>query len=143
MAARIDRVFVDTSAWIAFLDAGDDAHKAVAAGFSGAVRRARLLTTDYVIFETLTYLNCSLKNHDLAVAFYENCQDTVGLEIIPVPSEAAEAALAEFFFKFSDQAISVVDAVSFYIMKQLGLKYALAVGKHFIAAGFELVGRES
>lgn len=140
MAESFNRVFVDTSAWIAFLDAGDSAHDQVARFLKAAVGKCRLFTTDYVVFETLTYLNCSLKNHRLAADFYEGCKDTSGLEIVRVPPEGAEAALAEFFFKFDDQSISVVDAVSFYIMKQLGLEHALAIDNHFNMAGFQTVG---
>lgn len=140
MTPSFNQVFVDTSAWIAFLDAGDTAHRGVSRFFKAAVGRTRLLTTDYVVFETLTYLNCSLKNQQMAVAFFESCKNASGLEIVPVSSESAEAALTEFFFKFTDQSISVVDAVSFYIMKQFGLEQALAIDNHFKTAGFQLIG---
>ncbi len=139
MGASADKVFIDTSAWIAFLDASDRAHKGVARFFRDAVGKTALLTTDYVVHETLAYLNCSLKNHGLAAAFYAGCQNTAGLEIVAVPAETTEAALNEFFFKFTDQSISVVDAVSFYIMKRLGIDRALAVDNHFIMAGFQLI----
>ena len=142
MTPSFNQVFVDTSAWIAFLDAGDTAHSGVSRFFKTAVGKTRLLTTDYVVFETLTYLNCSLKNHRLAATFYATCKNASGLEIVPVSSESADAALTEFFFKFTDQSISVVDAVSFYIMKQFGLELALAIDDHFRAAGFQVIALE-
>lgn len=139
MIKKIERIFVDTSAWIAYLDAGDGAHKAVEKYLRSAVGAARLITSDFVIFETLTYLNCSLKNHKLAGDFYESVQQASGLDIAVADSGMVDAALKEFFFQLEDQPISVVDAVSFYIMKKLGLELALALDKHFIVAGFRLV----
>lgn len=134
-----DRVFVDTGAWIAFLDAGDQHHKVISEFFRASTGESALVTTDAVIFETLTYLNCSLKSHRLAVDFYRSVTAAAGMDVIAPGSEVFEQALEEYFFKFDDKRFSVVDAVSFLVMKRLGLRRALTLDKHFQDVGFEMV----
>jgi len=134
-----DRVFVDTGAWIAFLDAGDEHHKPVAEFFRKSAGELSLVTTDAVVFETLTYLNCSLKSHRLAVDFYRSVKAASGMDVISPGSDLFEQALEEYFFKFDDKRFSVVDAVSFLVMNRLGLHRALTLDRHFQEVGFEMV----
>ena len=133
------KVFVDTSGWIAFLDAGDANHQKVSNFVRSAVGKIRLITTNFVVYETLTYLNCSLKNLELAKEFYNQIRIAPGLEIVSIPTQAAEKSLEEFFFKFLDKHLSVVDATSFFLMKQLDLKQALSLDNHYSQVGFQLV----
>jgi predicted nucleic acid-binding protein len=135
----LKKVFVDTSGWIAFIDAGDADHLKVREFLQSAIGKFRLVTTDFVVYETLTYLNCSLKNSRLAKDFYVKAKNTMGLEVIAISRQIAEKSLEEFFFKFGDKFLSVVDATSFLTMKQLELSLALSLDEHYIQAGFQLV----
>ena len=42
--------------------------------------------------------------------------------------------------RFSDQAFSLVDAVSFEVMRRNKVTHAFAFDRHFAIAGFELLG---
>lgn len=132
----IESVFVDTSAWIAFLDASDKHHPKIANFIKSSVGKRCLVTSDYVVYETLTYLNCSLKAYKLAKDFYAKVQSASGVEIVLVTKQMCDKALAEFFFKFTDKQLSVVDATSFLIMKKLNLKVALTLDRHYEQVGF-------
>jgi uncharacterized protein len=56
-----------------------------------------------------------------------------------VPSELVREATVNWLFRFRDQAFTLVDAVSFEIMKGEGLTHAFAFDRHFETAGFALL----
>ena len=51
---------------------------------------------------------------------------------------STEAKAENILEKFSDQDFSFADAVSFVVMKDLGIKHAFAFDRHFVRAGFSL-----
>ena len=62
-------IFVDTGAWIAILNRRDQHHQEAVTIFNKLrQQQMRLLTTDYVIDETVTRLRYDT-NHSLAVMF--------------------------------------------------------------------------
>lgn len=135
----MEKVFVDTSAWIAFLDSDDNYHEKVNNFVRASIGKTKLITSDYVIYETITYLNCSLKSPDLAKDFYLNIMNTSGVEIITITSQNAEKSLEDYLFKYVDKNLSVVDATSFLIMKKFNVEYVLSLDKHFRQVGFSSV----
>lgn len=48
-------------------------------------------------------------------------------------------AVMEWLAHFADQRFSLVDAVSFEVMRQAGVSHAFAFDKHFEVAGFALL----
>lgn len=62
-------VFVDSGFWIALIDERDQNHYAAKAALKPLLQRYRICLSDFIIFETLTYLNCSIRRHDLALNF--------------------------------------------------------------------------
>ncbi len=56
-----------------------------------------------------------------------------------VSSELVRDALTQWLERFSDQTFTLVDAVSFQLMKERGLSQAFAFDTHFQVAGFELL----
>jgi predicted nucleic acid-binding protein len=57
----VKRLFVDTSAWVALLDASDDCHEAAARFWSGLKNSpVKLVTSDHVLDESYTRLRMSL-----------------------------------------------------------------------------------
>ena len=64
-------IFVDTGAWIGLLNPRDQHHGVAATIYNRLVRqRARIVTTDYVIDETITRLRYDV-NHPAAVKFLD------------------------------------------------------------------------
>ena len=54
---------------------------------------------------------------------------------------AALFAVDRWLRRFADQQLSMADAVSFEVMRERGIRQALALDEHFTLAGFELVPR--
>ena|SRR5687767_5422297 len=120
-------IFVDTGAWYASLVPSDPDH-AMAVQWLAA-NHSPLLTTDYIIDETLTLLRVRgerkralllgsrLFHHDLA-------------EIYKIT--AADLVLAwKTFEQFDDKNWSFTDCTSKVVMERLSIKVAFAFDHHF------------
>jgi len=60
-------LFIDTGFWIALLDRRDRNHERAKDSLGAFLTGYRIYVSDFVVFETMTYFNCSLHRHDLAV----------------------------------------------------------------------------
>ena len=126
-------VFVDTSAFYAVADCGEDNHASAQAIWgrlldSGAVP----LTNNYVLLET-----CAILQNRLGVAALRAFQQDVVplLSVDWISAErhrgAVEAALAAQRWK-----LSVVDCASFQTMREHGVDVAFCFDEHFREQGF-------
>lgn len=85
-------VLVDTSAWIALLARNDQYHPAALKCWARLrEERMRLLTSDYIVDETVTWLRYRV-SHAAAVAFWETTLQSALVEIAPVDRELLDAA---------------------------------------------------
>jgi predicted nucleic acid-binding protein len=94
-----------------------------------------LLSTDYVLDETLTLLRFRL-GLDAAEAWWraiEASPRVVWEWIDPPRSEKARA----WFFRWSDKEFSHTDCTSFVVMRERRIRAALTSDQHFVQAGFE------
>ena len=126
-------VFVDTSAFLAILDSGDRNHATATRNWTEAVGRgAVIITSNYVVVETLALLQ---RRSDPATVnrFHGDILPVVSVEWVDesVHSVGVSAALAS-----GKRGASVVDCVSFEIMRRLDIRSVLACDKHFAEAGF-------
>ena len=128
-------VFVDTGGWFAALARRDRDH-AAAARFLRSWQ-GRLVTTDYVLDETLRLIQTRI-DHATAVAFLDSLERSSALELVFVTSEDHFDA-RDLFRSRGDKAWSFTDCTSFAVMKRLRLNEALAFDHHFRQAGFHLV----
>jgi len=129
-------IFVDTSAFYA-LEVEDDVNHERALEFAEELRKGRygaLVTTDYVLDETLTLLR-SRHGLEAATLFYSKVARSKSLKIVWVDEELFRKAV-EIFAKSKGRAWSFTDCVSFATMKLLGISYAFAFDEHFAQAGF-------
>ena len=125
------RVFVDTGAWYALIDAKDPDHSAVAAclGQHGG----RLATSNFVFDETVTLLRYRL-GHRSARA----CGEALlagGIAPVFRVTPADEARAWEIFARYRDKGFSFTDCTSFALMKRLGIASAVALDEDFRAFG--------
>jgi len=120
-------IFVDTGAWFASVVAWDANHAAAAAWLSS--NHERLVSTDYVLDETLTLLRARNDN-DSALAFgYEFFQGDLA-DLIKIDDTDVSKAW-DIFRKFSDKDWSFTDCTSKVIMERLGVTTAFAFDQHF------------
>ena len=133
-------LFVDTAGWIACADGADPDHQAACAGRDDWLEHEGvLITSDYVIDETLTLLRLRLGLraaeqwwHALAAS------KRVIRELIH--EERAEHA-RHIFFRYRDKDFSFTDCTSFALMRELRIRDALTTDKHFRQAGFQMLPR--
>jgi predicted nucleic acid-binding protein len=133
----VSRTFVDTSAILALLANTDPDHERARAAFEKLrVGEERLVTTQYVLVETYALIKSRLGG-DAVAAFREHFAPLV--EVLTVDEAAHERALDRMVTDESD-ALSLVDAVSFVVMREQKIERAFAFDGDFAAEGFETLG---
>ena len=134
-----EAIIVDTGYWIALFDSRDTNHAVAKRNCKTLLQSYRLYLTDFITFETITYLNCSIGRHDLALRFLEKTKEST-LTMVPVDEGVKREAL-ELFKKYSDKTLSVTDCASFDIMREKRIDEALTHDHHFEQAGFRALLR--
>lgn len=132
------RVFIDTSAWIAYFDKKDTNHESALKIWQQMKQeKAILCTTDYILDEMLTLLKIRA-NSDVALIAANAIMQSQNTEVIWVKEKLFMGAL-RLFKKYSDQRFSFTDCTSFEVMKVSSIKKAFAFDSDFVKAGFETV----
>lgn len=134
------RAFADTSYFIAVIIPNDVAHPRAQAL---AKQRMRLVTTTWVMSELAAYL-ASPVNRPLFSRVLATIRSSPSVDYLPVTQEQFDHG-AELYAARSDKEWSLVDCISFIIMKREALTDALTTDRHFVQAGFNalLVGDEA
>jgi uncharacterized protein len=126
-------VFIDTSGLLAVLDADDFAHpRAKAAWLKLLSSDTPLITSNYVIIETFALLQNRLGME--AVRLFR--EDIVPVIDIKWVDEVVHHAATSALLAASRRKLSLVDCVSFEIMRRYGSKTALTLDAHFREQGF-------
>ena len=126
-------VLLDTSALYAVFDRDDENHDAAGRGWEALLATdARLITHNYVILELTALLQ-----HRLGI---EAVRDLV-VDILPVcaiqwVSEAIHAQALHFLLATGKRRLSLIDCVSFEMMRRNGCDRAFAFDPHFEQQGF-------
>ncbi|MBC7342924.1 MAG: type II toxin-antitoxin system VapC family toxin [Clostridia bacterium] len=132
------KLFVDTSAWVATVNARDQYHQAAAGFYRKAWKEYdQLLTTNLVAAETyiLLRLDCGL---DAALGWWEKIAASPRVQMLYAGPDITWEAV-NLLRKFKDQSFSLTDAVSFKVMEQTGTREAFAFDSHFKTAGFTVL----
>jgi predicted nucleic acid-binding protein len=125
--------FVDTSAFYAVLDADDHHHPQAKSAWETLIRGGEpLVTTNYVLVETFALLQhrIGLK----AVRLFQ--EDVVPLLRVESVDEAAHAGGVTGVLAGQRRGVSLVDNVSFFTMRRLGIRDVFAFDPHFSEQGF-------
>ncbi|PYV31845.1 MAG: hypothetical protein DMG09_25310 [Acidobacteria bacterium] len=131
-------LFVDTGGWMAMADAADPRHEMCRVARDEWLRRGGiLLSTDYVLDETLTLirLRLGLRTASQWSDQIEGSRRVLWEWINPTRAEKARS----WFFRWKDKDFSFTDCTSFVVMRELGQRRALTTDHHFAQAGFEMV----
>lgn len=131
------KFFVDASGWIAVFNEADKYH-AQALRWMSTVKgqRHRLITTDYVLDEAITFLQSAV-NHATAEDFAIWVLKQPHVQIIHVTEALWHDAFA-LFRRYADKKFSFTDCVSFVVMQQQNLTNAFGFDHHFEQIGFQL-----
>ena len=134
----MEKLFVDTAGWMAVADASDSSHqKCVAARDNWLEINGILITSDYVIDETLTLIRLRV-GIDAAEKWWWQISESPRLKIEWITDDHAERART-WFFSWRDKLFSFTDCTSFVLMRERHIKKALTLDDHFALAGFELL----
>jgi hypothetical protein len=128
-------LFVDTAGWVACADAADLAHQRATASRDHWLHEGGVLvTTDYVVDETLTFLRLRL-GLGAAEAWWRQVEDSSRLRWEFISLGRADKARG-LFFRYTDKEFSFTDCTSFVVMRELKLREVLTTDHHFAQAGF-------
>lgn len=129
-------VFVDTSSLLAILDADDLNHSAAKALWENLLEGGtELVTHNYILVEMSALVLRRLGLEALRV--FETDIVPV-LQVIWVTQDVHEAAVGAHLLA-ARRALSLVDCVSFEVMRRAGLRSAFAFDSHFAESGYELL----
>jgi len=121
-------IFVDTGAWFASVVPSDVDHAAASQWLKE--KTERLLTTDYIINETLTLLRArgeSTRAIRMGEQFFGGA-----LAKVYFLTEDDILATWEVFRKFSDKDWSFMDCSSKVVMERMGITRAFCFDHHFV-----------
>ncbi|HXV05080.1 MAG TPA: PIN domain-containing protein [Solirubrobacterales bacterium] len=127
--------FLDTSGLLAFLDRDASQHERVRASMAQVLRDRDAVTHNYVLVETeaLAYRRLGAR------AVRALLEDVVpALKLVWVDADLHDAAVAAHLRALRRRS-SLVDHVSFELMRRLDLRTALALDDDFAREGFELL----
>lgn len=129
-------VFVDTSALYARMDSDDSRHADARTALRGiAAGPERLETTNYVVVETAALVQRRLGSAAVRALFDDVLPSVDAVWVDPEVHGAAVAAL----LVARGARLSLVDLVSFEVMRRRGIRTAFTFDADFAEQGFEVV----
>jgi len=128
--------FVDSSAFYAILDMDDENHIGAKELWTRLVETdVALVTSNYVLTETL-----ALVQHRLGIPAVRRLQeDIVPMVQVEWVDEEHHRAAVTAVLTAARRRLSLVDCVSFAVMRDLGLRRVFAFDHHFEEQGFERI----
>lgn len=137
-----DSVFLDTAYAIALTSASDEFHlRAVALAEELEASATRLITTWAVLLEIGNALSRVQYRHAAIQLLTSLCTDP-SVEILPLSDRLLEQAL-QLYSARQDKEWSLTDCISFVVMQERDMPYALTTDEHFQQAGFRALCAKS
>ncbi len=134
-------LFIDTFAFLALANDRDNYYKAAQHFLmdmqNGKFRPTRLITSDYIVDETLTRIRFKV-GHAQAVNWGQNIHSSKIIELLRVDKNIYEDALV-IFEKYNDKQLSFTDCTSFALMKSMGINDAFTFDEDFRKMGFNIM----
>jgi len=130
-------IFIDTSAFLAVIDADDDYHAAAKRAWGEILASGSLLvTSNYILVETFALVQNRLGLQAIRV-FQEDIVPLLSTRWVDatIHTAATSALLAANRTK-----LSLVDCVSFEVMRNAAIRRVFTFDRHFQEQGFDLPG---
>jgi len=137
LTLRERRVFVDSSVYLALLDADDEHHSQATEILQElAHARYRQFTTNVLLIESHALI-LSVLGRTHAAQFLKDMQEsnTVVLRARAADEERAKQIL----FQYDDKDFSFADAISFAVMERLAIRLAFTFDRDFAQYGFTVL----
>jgi predicted nucleic acid-binding protein len=132
----VTRAFLDTSAVLALLNPKDEQHSQARRVFESLrAQGAGLVATSYVLVETYALV---ARRMGLAAVRALRSDLAPLVDVVWVDENAHDAGL-DLLLERKRRELSLVDAVSFVVMRQQRLEQAFAFDPHFEDEGFSLL----
>ncbi len=130
------RIFIDTSAFYAVLDRDDAHHPKAKRAWIELLKAAHtLVTSNYVLVETFALLQNRLGMEAMR-AFHDDVLPLINIEFVASGTHRSGVAA---LLSASRRNLSLVDCVSFEVMRAAGINTVFAFDKHFREQGFTLI----
>jgi len=130
------RIFIDTSAFYALLDSDDQSHPKAKKAWVEIIQPANtVITSNYVLVETFALVQSRL-GLEAVRKFQEDLVPILHVEFI---TSAIHRLGVAALLSASRRGLSLVDCVSFEIMRDLGIKKTFTFDAHFSEQGFEVI----
>lgn len=131
-----EAIFVDTSAFYALMDSSDKNHGVAASTWRLSLEEDLWIrTSNYVIIETTALLQSRL-GMDAAIVWN---RDLLGVVEILWIDEAVHGMALDLWVGIRHRDLSLVDCVSFTLMRRHGVEKVFAFDRHFAEQGFQLL----
>ncbi len=136
MKDESDKIYVDTSAFYALIDRSDRFHNKASVCWRKLLdSRCRLVTTNYVVWDTLGLLQRRI-GFDAASLWH---RDILGIiDVKWIDADIYQRAY-ELWLHLGKNRLGMVDCVSFVAMRQTLIERAFCFKSHFLNYGFALV----
>jgi predicted nucleic acid-binding protein len=130
------RTFVDTSALYAALDADDEHHRRAGELWATLLGSPDVpVTSNYVLLETVALLGRRLG----PASVRDFLTDFVPLLRVAWIGESLHQRAVAALLTAEQRDLSLVDCVSFELMREMGIECAFAFDRHFVQQGFQTV----
>lgn len=137
MIRTSERVFVDTGAWIGLAEVRDPYHERAVIFWDTLSRHgARIVTSVPVVIETFTFLD-RRGSRELALRWRDGLQAIPRFQVLSCTRADLEAA-CKLLDRKDHERVSLVDAISFVLIRRERIRIAFAFDTHFAAAGIRL-----
>lgn len=134
------KIFLDTSAIIAIYNADDkfhdDASRMMKDISTGKIHLTRFYVSDYIFDEAMTFIECVLRDHELAQSVGEALLSSPFTIMLRVDDEVFKEAWDRFK---ASRGRSFTDCSSFVLMERNGINHAFSFDEHFTEEGFQIL----
>jgi predicted nucleic acid-binding protein len=131
--------FLDTSGWFAALSPTEAKHPLARAAYIRWIESGTQLVTTNLVVAEMQILLSRFRGAAEGLRFLDSLYQDASHHVVFVNRDMERAAVDRWLRRFSDQRLSLADAVSFEVMTARSIRQALALDEHFTLAGFELV----
>ena len=133
-----EKIFVDTSAWIALFVKNDKYHSKAISLFKNIQKTSSFLyTSDYVVDETVTTIRMK-SNHQQSLIALESILDSHMTSLIYINPDYFMKT-TQLYQKYKEHTFSFTDISSFIICQHLRIKDVFSFDEDFRIAGFNLL----
>ena len=130
------RIFIDSSAFYALLDRDDAHHPRAKRAWTELLKVVRtLVTSNYILVETFALLQNRL-GIEATRAFHDDILPLINIEFVASGTHRSGVAA---LLSASRRDLSLVDCVSFEVMRTSGINTVFAFDKHFKEQGFAIL----